>query len=163
VKTKRSNKIRVEIFSNAYFSLTVFWEKNLIVQTQLNLPCLSQTSYLEPYSKIIEQNIRIYGQKQTVYWPNPPLDLSRLSPFSQEVLQTLFKKVPFGQTITYGQLAHLVGKPKGARAIGQVMKNNPFPLIFPCHRVVKTTGVGQFSPLPQLKTILLQLEGVFKT
>jgi len=152
--------IKTEIFSNKFFSLTVCWEKGLIVQTKLNPPCPTQISYFHPYSKLIEQNLIAYAQKKTVAWPSPPLATSRLSTFAQEVLQTLSKKVPFGQTITYGELAHLVGKPKAARAIGQVMKKNPFPLIIPCHRVVKTTGIGKFSPHPQLKSILLQLEGM---
>ena len=52
------------------------------------------------------------------------------TPFQWQVLKTI-ARIPFGETRTYGDVASLVGKPKGARAIGQVMRKNPMPLIFP--------------------------------
>jgi len=52
------------------------------------------------------------------------------TPFQWQVLNTI-ARIPFGETRTYGDVASMVGKPKGARAIGQVMRKNPIPLIFP--------------------------------
>ena len=52
------------------------------------------------------------------------------TPFQWQVLKTI-ARIPFGETRTYGDVASMVGKPKGARAIGQVMRRNPMPLIFP--------------------------------
>jgi len=52
------------------------------------------------------------------------------TPFQWQVLKTI-ARIPFGKTRTYGDVASMVGKPKGARAIGQVMRKNPIPLIFP--------------------------------
>jgi O6-methylguanine-DNA--protein-cysteine methyltransferase len=52
------------------------------------------------------------------------------TPFQWQVLKTI-ARIPFGETRTYGDVASMVGKPKGARAIGQVMRKNPMPLIFP--------------------------------
>ena len=52
------------------------------------------------------------------------------TPFQWQVLKTI-ARIPFGETRTYGDVASLVGIPKGARAIGQVMRRNPMPLIFP--------------------------------
>ena len=52
------------------------------------------------------------------------------TPFQWQVLKTI-AHIPFGETRTYGDVASMVGKPKGARAIGQVMRRNPMPLIFP--------------------------------
>jgi O6-methylguanine-DNA--protein-cysteine methyltransferase len=52
------------------------------------------------------------------------------TPFQWQVLKTI-ARIPFGETRTYGDVASMVGKPKGARAIGQVMGKNPMPLIFP--------------------------------
>ena len=52
------------------------------------------------------------------------------TPFQWQVLKTI-ARIPFGETRTYGDVASMVGKPKGARAIGQVMRRNPIPLIFP--------------------------------
>jgi O6-methylguanine-DNA--protein-cysteine methyltransferase len=52
------------------------------------------------------------------------------TPFQWQVLKTI-ARIPFGETRTYGDVASMVGKPKGARAIGQVMRRNPMPLLFP--------------------------------
>lgn len=49
-------------------------------------------------------------------------------------------KIPAGKTLTYGELAKKVGSPKAARAVGGAMRNNPWPPIIPCHRVVGSTG-----------------------
>jgi O6-methylguanine-DNA--protein-cysteine methyltransferase len=60
---------------------------------------------------------------------NLPLDIV-CTPFQQAVWQAI-REIPFGQTRTYGEVARSVGKPGGARAVGQAMHRNPLPLIFP--------------------------------
>lgn len=60
---------------------------------------------------------------------NLPLDVSCTS-FQWSVLRAI-ATIPFGQTRTYGEVASMIGNPKGARAVGQVMGKNPLPLIFP--------------------------------
>ncbi len=95
---------------------------------------------------------------------NPPiesLDLSGINGFTRKVLFTLRDKVPAGKVVTYGTLAAMSGFPRAARAAGSVMSNNPFPLFFPCHRVVLSGGrLGKFGPGQKLKQILLENEGV---
>ena len=49
-------------------------------------------------------------------------------------------EIPAGKTMTYGELARKAGSPKAARAVGMAMRNNPWPPIIPCHRVVGATG-----------------------
>lgn len=68
-----------------------------------------------------------------------PLALDTLTPFTARVLHTL-AQVPFGSTLTYGELAVLAGFPRAARAVGRVMATNPFPIIIPCHRVLGAGG-----------------------
>jgi methylated-DNA-[protein]-cysteine S-methyltransferase len=68
-----------------------------------------------------------------------PLDLSGLPPFTAAVLRRLVR-VPYGTTVTYGELAAAVGSPGAARAVGRAMAINPLPLVIPCHRVVGTGG-----------------------
>lgn len=64
--------------------------------------------------------------------------------FSQRVLEAL-RKVPFGKTISYRDLALLSGT-NASRAVGTVMRNNSIPIIIPCHRVIKQSGqIGGFS------------------
>lgn len=78
--------------------------------------------------------------------------------------QTVYKKlleVPKGKVTTYGELARAVGLENGQRIIGQIMARNPFPVIVPCHRVVKSDGkIGGFFYGDKVKTKMLSDEGV---
>lgn len=89
-----------------------------------------------------------------------PLDLSGLTPFGRRVLEAC-AAIPYGQTRTYAQLAHEVGRPQAPRAVGGALGRNPIPLIIPCHRVVASNGgLGGFSAEQgiALKRRLLDLE-----
>lgn len=66
-------------------------------------------------------------------------DLSGVSPFTLDVLGALCQ-VPYGETVSYGMLAHRVGRPRAARAVGAVMAHNRWPIVIPCHRVIGTDG-----------------------
>lgn len=89
-----------------------------------------------------------------------PLDLSFASPFSQSAWKAA-RRIPYGRVMTYGELAAGLGRPGGARAVGQAMGSNPFPLLIPCHRVVARRGsLGGFASGLPLKRWLLELEGV---
>jgi methylated-DNA-[protein]-cysteine S-methyltransferase len=90
------------------------------------------------------------------------LDLSRCSPFHRRVYQ-IARTIPAGETLTYGALAARAGSPKAARAVGQAMARNPFPLVVPCHRVTGANGgAGGFSAHGGVDTKfrLLRIEGV---
>ncbi len=70
-------------------------------------------------------------------------------------------EVPKGKVTTYGELARAVGLKNGQRLIGQIMNRNPFPVIIPCHRVVKSDGaVGGYFYGDKVKTKMLSNEGV---
>jgi len=65
--------------------------------------------------------------------------------FNKAVLMQL-AKVPYGETVTYGQLAQLSGYPNAARAVGSVMRKNPFMIVLPCHRVLQSGNrLGNYS------------------
>jgi O-6-methylguanine DNA methyltransferase len=64
-----------------------------------------------------------------------PIDCSQQSPFQQIVLKAAMQ-IPYGEIVTYGQLASSVGRPSAARAVGGALGRNPMPLVIPCHRVV---------------------------
>ncbi len=78
--------------------------------------------------------------------------------------QKVYKKlirVPQGKITTYGELAKAVGLKNGQRVIGQIMKKNPYPVIIPCHRVVKSDGqVGGYAFGDTIKTSMLKKEGI---
>ena len=86
----------------------------------------------------------------------PPFDFF-FSPFESRVYNAI-SQIPFGETRQYGEVASIVGIPGGARAVGQAMKRNPFPIIFPCHRVVAANGLGGFSSGLEIKRYLLGRE-----
>ncbi len=67
-------------------------------------------------------------------------------------------KIPYGETITYSDLAHRVDSPKGFRAVGQANGRNPIPIIVPCHRVVASNGIGGYAGGVNMKLTLLELE-----
>jgi methylated-DNA-[protein]-cysteine S-methyltransferase len=89
-----------------------------------------------------------------------PISLERLSPFQRRVVAAC-RAIPCGATQSYGQLAAAAGSPGAARAVGQVMATNRYPLLVPCHRVVAAGGrLGGFSAPqgPSLKRQLLAFE-----
>lgn len=86
------------------------------------------------------------------------VDLGLATPFQRSVLEAL-RRVPYGETETYGGLAARIGKPRAARAVGGALNRNPVPIVVPCHRVVGAGGalVGYAGGLP-VKEALLELE-----
>lgn len=87
-----------------------------------------------------------------------PLHLKYGTPFQTRVVQAL-QQVPFGATLSYKELANLAKTPNGARAIGNTMNKNPFPLFIPCHRVIQTNGkIGGFALNLEIKRRLLEFE-----
>ena len=98
------------------------------------------------------------------WWRGEPvrveLDWDGLTPFQRRVM-AIVQAIPRGQTRTYGEVARLAGRPRAARAVGQVMANNPVPLWVPCHRVIRADGrLGHYSGGGEpVKRRLLEVEG----
>ncbi len=94
-----------------------------------------------------------------------PIDLGGATPFTKAVLASC-KRIPRGSTVSYSRLAHMAGYLRAVRAAASVMRNNRFPLVVPCHRVIaKNGGLGGFMGATRgtaiaLKRALLELEGV---
>lgn len=78
-----------------------------------------------------------------------------------ELVYKKLTQVPEGKVTTYSELAKAVGLKNGQRVIGQIMKKNPFPVIIPCHRVVKSDGkIGGYAYGAKVKTNMLKNEGI---
>lgn len=87
-----------------------------------------------------------------------PLDFTGTH-FQKQVWQALLR-IPFGQTRTYGQIAHEIGNPKSVRAVGAANGKNPISIVAPCHRVIGASGkLTGFAGGLKAKAVLLALEG----
>lgn len=90
-----------------------------------------------------------------------PLDADLGAGFRARALRALADDVPFGSTVTYGELAGMAGSPRAARAAGSACATNPVPLFIPCHRVLPSSGgTGAYGGGAGMKRLLLELEGV---
>jgi len=89
-----------------------------------------------------------------------PVDLHAITTEFHKNVLDLCQKIPYGTTLTYGELADRSGSPGAARAVGVAMANNPVPIVIPCHRVVASNGsLGGFSGGLSNKRTLLVHEG----
>jgi methylated-DNA-[protein]-cysteine S-methyltransferase len=109
--------------------------------------------------------IEAIRRELSTYFAGVPTDFAAITldprgtPFQLRVWQEL-RRIPWGQTISYGELARRVGNPKASRAVGQANAVNPIPLIVPCHRVIAAGGgLGGYSSGLDRKRWLLRHEG----
>lgn len=86
------------------------------------------------------------------------LDMEAVSPFHRRVYEAA-RDIPAGQTLSYGEVAARLGSPNSARAVGQALGRNPFPIVVPCHRVLAAGGkAGGFTAEGGVDTKMRMLE-----
>jgi len=101
---------------------------------------------------------RFYGG-EPVDFGDVRLDLAWCTPFQADVAAAL-RRVPWGEIVSYGELAERAGYPRAHRAAGTFCAENRFSLFLPCHRVVAADGIGSYGALGvSYKRRLLRLEG----
>lgn len=109
---------------------------------------LAKTSKASPDARLftdLQKKIKAYFDGSYVDFADTRLVLDGLSKFSRKAL-TACKKVKYGQTFSYSELAKLAGRPGAGRAVGNILAKNPMPLIIPCHRIIRADGKsGGFS------------------
>lgn len=156
-------------------SVCVIWsvinKAPLIVRILLSRPGLSsenQADKIYPDARIsscakideISDSIKSYLEGDDVNFSLNIVDLSSFTKFQKSVLQAQHA-IPRGAVSTYGLIAAHIGAPGGARAVGNVMAANPFPLIIPCHRtVLSNLHIGGFQSGVEMKRALLEKEGI---
>jgi methylated-DNA-[protein]-cysteine S-methyltransferase len=109
---------------------------------------------------VLADRLEAYAAGQPDDFRDVKIDLDRHTSFQRQVLRAC-RRIGYGQTASYADLAARCGSPGAARAVGNVMANNRLPLIVPCHRVVGSAGrLGGFSAPGGLATKrrLLELE-----
>ena len=106
----------------------------------------------------INRKVAIYLKKYfnyDKYSIDFPIDFTKINRKTQQVYDAILK-IPFGKTITYGDLARTIDT--SPRAVGRILSANPLPIIIPCHRVVASNGIGGFSAGIEWKINLLRHE-----
>ncbi|TWU29240.1 methylated-DNA--[protein]-cysteine S-methyltransferase [Bythopirellula polymerisocia] len=108
----------------------------------------------------LEERLTCFAKGEAVDFDDLPISLAGLTRF-QRLVVAACRAIPWGETLTYGELAESVGHPGAARAVGSVMSSNRIPLVIPCHRVLASGGrLGGYSA-PQglaMKERLLEAE-----
>jgi methylated-DNA-[protein]-cysteine S-methyltransferase len=107
----------------------------------------------------LARRFQSYFQGKRVDFPDK-LDLSEGTAFQRKVWEAA-RKIPYGQTHSYGWLAQQIGQPQAARAVGQAIGKNPLTIVVPCHRVIAGDGtIGGFTGGVKYKKRLLALEKI---
>ncbi|MFP4517126.1 MAG: methylated-DNA--[protein]-cysteine S-methyltransferase [Desulfovibrionales bacterium] len=142
--------------------LDIHWEEEQLQRIDLSWSSAEpEDKNLTAPGRMLALALDRFVRGEDPLWPKLPLAWDRRSPFARRVLSTLQETVPRGMTVSYGELARRCNAPGAARAVGAVMRANPWPLIVPCHRVIGSSGrlVGFGSGL-EMKEYLLGLERV---
>ncbi len=133
---------------------TLLWEKQ-------DTPLTKDLDQKIPAHKILReaaQQIKDYiAGRRTQF--DLPLDITG-TPFQQKVWNEL-RRIPFGQTISYAELAKRIKNPKASRAVGSANGKNSICVVIPCHRVIAADGsLGGFSAGLEVKRRLLAIENI---
>ena len=156
-------------------SVCVIWSVSdispRIVRVLISKPGLSaedQASELYPNSKTSScaeidaaaAAINAHLEGEDVVFSLNIVDFTLCSTFQQSVLRATYS-IPRGSVSTYQRIAASLGIPKGARAVGNALANNPFPLIVPCHRVIRSDRhIGGYGGGTEMKRALLERERI---
>jgi methylated-DNA-[protein]-cysteine S-methyltransferase len=106
------------------------------------------------------ERFRAYFTGEPIAFDDVEFDLDDETDFGQALAAAL-RRIPWGELVTYGELAALAGRPGAARAAGSFCARSRLPLLVPCHRVVSAGGLGPYGSLgPEYKRQLLRLENV---
>jgi methylated-DNA-[protein]-cysteine S-methyltransferase len=107
----------------------------------------------------VARRIAAYFEGKRVAFEDVAIDLEWCTPLQRAIAAAL-RGVHYGETVSYGELSALAGRPQAPRAAGTFCAQNRLPLILPCHRVVAANGIGGYGSLGvEYKRRLLELEG----
>ena len=113
-----------------------------------------------PNVENLVHRLEAYFGGEAVSFDDVQLDVDGWTSFQLDVARAL-RRVPYGEVVSYGDLARLAGHPRAQRAAGTFCAGNRFGIVVPCHRVVAADGLGSYGSLgPDYKRRLLALEGV---
>ena len=136
----------------------IWLDDGRVVDHELPHPDMSRGQSPGQVQDGLVRRIQAYFGGEAVSFADVDLELSWATPFQRAVAEAL-RAVPYGELVTYGELAALAGHPNAQRAAGTFCAHNRFPLFVPCHRVVAADGLGSYGSLGiGYKRRLLELE-----
>lgn len=165
------NSVGIDVFETELGWFGVQWDDRVLSRLKFGfessdqaLLSLGLTGYVASTRQEICERLVAYAQGQFVTFEDVEIDVSWMTPFQRRVIEAC-REIPRGGTVSYQQLASAVGSPGAARAVGSVMRTNRVPIIVPCHRVLRSDALGQYSASRGMesKRRLLQLEGAIET
>lgn len=152
--------IRIVLPNESRLDIWALIQKNTSAKTRQTVTVeemsSSDSEAIQHLARAVQQLDEYFDQKRDVF----DLDLVFFGAESfRERGQIELASIPYGETITYRELAHRLGNEAAARAAGSVCSSNPFPIILPCHRVVPSTGgLGHYRGGVPMKDALLSFE-----
>lgn len=121
--------------------MAVSWSGVRPAVTQLGLPVVFDPDRV----RLVADRLTAYFDGERTALGRIPIDWRLTGGTTRTVLQTLHREVPFGVSVTYGDLATASGTGVPARAVGGIMGANPIAVVVPCHRVLAHDGLGGYS------------------
>jgi methylated-DNA-[protein]-cysteine S-methyltransferase len=152
--------VRVVAYEAEGWGIGELWlEDGVLVNHELPRPGRRASTRAE-HVPPLRDLLLAYFRGQRPEFADVELDVDGCTPFQRAVIDAL-RAVPYGETVTYGELAALAGHPNAHRAAGSVCAGNRFPIVVPCHRVVAAGSLGPYGATgTEYKRRLLALEGV---
>jgi methylated-DNA-[protein]-cysteine S-methyltransferase len=147
------------IYDSPFGLLRIITNENKLISVKLvdsNNEIDDLSSHDEVALETVNQLQQYFNKKRTVF--NLPISYGNASPFQISVWESL-QRIPYGETVSYSELASMAGSEKAFRAVGNANRNNPIAIIIPCHRCIAKNGDlhGYFYGLEK-KKYLLDLE-----
>jgi methylated-DNA-[protein]-cysteine S-methyltransferase len=164
MRMKTQEKILAATLRHRTANVTVLAKKkgNRVVVESISLALPGKTAASgivcpdDPGIKKIANQIRDFLSAGTEHFDKVHLDLSWCTTFQKNVLLAA-RSIPRGRVVSYSELARNAGFPRAVRAVASVMRNNRFPLVVPCHRVIGKNGnIGGFMGATRGKAVLLK-------
>jgi len=170
----QKNIIRHLIFSTNFGNAAIIYRENPFKLIKTILPRANKKSLMKIMSTEERgeagkhQKARLVSRRITEYFEGKPLpipwkwmDMGSLTELQQSVLVAL-TRIPYGELRTYKDIAEEIGHPGASRFVGTTLAKNPFPILLPCHRVIRSDGaVGQFGGGTELKMRMIELEAKY--
>jgi len=162
------------IFATRFGHASVIYRQKPFAAIKIFLPCKNRESLVEAvetegcgdpgshYKAVIVKKLIIdYFKGKPIQPPWEWMDMAGLTKLQKSVLVAT-ADIPYGELRSYKEIAKTVNRPRAYRFVGTTLANNPFPILIPCHRVIRSdSSFGRFGGGTDLKRKLIELEAVF--